>query len=80
MTRDLLLDKEIPTVADKKTWAIILGTTAGVATTVALVRWYMHSHSGSTLKTVQDKIQWAHEKLDELEQVASSLKKPLSAT
>jgi thioredoxin reductase len=66
-------------VSDKKTLAIILGSAAGLAAAVYAATWYMKSHSSDDVKTVQDKIQWAQQKLEELEQVANVLKKPLSA-
>lgn len=66
-------------MSDKKTLAIILGSAAGLAAAVYAAAWYVKSHSSDDVKTVQDKIQWAQQKLEELEQVANVLKKPLSA-
>jgi len=62
-------------VTDRKTWAIVLGAAAGVTIAVTAITWYAQSHEHPELRTVQDKIQWAHERLEQLENVADEIKK-----
>ncbi|MDO8682251.1 MAG: hypothetical protein Q7N50_02045 [Armatimonadota bacterium] len=57
-------------MGNRKTWAIILGTTAGVTLVSVAVTWYMKTHSaaGPIVKDVQGMISDAYEKIQNLEQ------------
>ena len=55
-------------MGNRKTWAIILGTTAGVAMVSAAVTWYVKTHQSEPVKDVQGMISDAYEKIKSLEQ------------
>jgi hypothetical protein len=57
-------------VGNRKTLAVILGTTAGVAMVSVAVTWYMktHSHAEPIVKDVQGMISDAYDKVKNLEQ------------
>ena len=56
-------------MGDRKTWAIILGTTAGVALVSLAATWYVKTHKGEPIvKDVQSMISAAQGKIQDLEQ------------
>lgn len=56
-------------MGDRKTWAIILGTTAGVAIVSLAATCYAKSHCGqSTIQDAQGMISDAYNKIKNLEQ------------
>ena len=57
---------------DRKTWAVILGTAAGVAAVTAAIVWYAKTHSENhPIKDVQEAISRAYDKIKEIEQIAT---------
>lgn len=57
-------------MGNRKTWAIILGTTAGVTMVSLVVTWYLKTHrDGEPMdKDAQTMISEAYEKIRDLEQ------------
>jgi hypothetical protein len=57
-------------VGNRKTWAVILGTTAGVAMVSAAVAWYVRTHNSAEplVADVQGMISDAYGKIQDLEQ------------
>ena len=57
-------------MGNRKTWAVILGTTAGVAMVSVAVTWYMKTHSSAEplVKDVHGMISDAYDKIRNLEQ------------
>lgn len=57
----------------KKTWAVVVGTAAGVTAVSLAVMWYMKNHSESQpVRDVQDAIGRAYDKIKEIEQIATA--------
>ena len=62
-------DLEETGVENRKTWAIILGATAGVAMVSLAATWYVKTHRGEPIiKDVGSMISAAHSKIQDLEQ------------
>lgn len=55
-----------------KTWAVVLGTAAGVTAVSLAVAWYLKSHGeAQPIRDVQDAISQAYDKIKEIEQIAT---------
>ena len=56
----------------KNTWAVLLGTAAGVTAASLAVAWYVKSHSeAQPIRDVQEAISKAYDKIKEIEQIAN---------
>lgn len=55
----------------KKTWAIVLGTAAGVAAVSLAVMWYIKSRADEPIRDVQEAVRRAYDKIKEIERIAT---------
>lgn len=56
---------------DRKTWAVVLGTVAGVTAVALAVTWYVRSRTEEPIRDVQDAIGRAFDKVKEIERIAT---------